>query len=225
LCGIQKTVECANTIDVYKKSNFAIGHRGAALMFPEHTASSYKAASVMGAGIIECDVTFTKDLELVCRHSQCDLHTTTNIVTVPEMNAKCTTPFSPGMEESPKCCTSDFTLEELKTLCAKMDASGGTDSAEEYAFGGTPSWRTDLYSTTGTSVCDEILTHSESIELIRISGDSYFAPELKSPGVEMPFTTPDGTVYTVDEYRQQIVDDYVKAKVPTEHVWLQSFVQ
>jgi glycerophosphoryl diester phosphodiesterase len=106
-----------------------------------------------------------------------------------------------------------------------MDASGGTDSAEEYAFGGTPSWRTDLYSTTGTSVCDEILTHSESIELIRISGDSYFAPELKSPGVEMPFTTPDGTVYTVDEYRQQIVDDYVKAKVPTEHVWLQSFVQ
>ena len=31
----------------------------------------------MGAGIVECDVTFTKDKELVCRHSQCDLHTTT----------------------------------------------------------------------------------------------------------------------------------------------------
>ena len=25
----------------------------------------------MGAGILECDVTFTKDLELVCRHAQC----------------------------------------------------------------------------------------------------------------------------------------------------------
>jgi glycerophosphoryl diester phosphodiesterase len=28
----------------------------------------------MGAGIIECDVTFTKDRELVCRHDQRDLH-------------------------------------------------------------------------------------------------------------------------------------------------------
>jgi len=44
-------------------------------------------AGGMGAGIIECDVTFTKDRELVCRHSQCDLHTTTNILTVPELAA------------------------------------------------------------------------------------------------------------------------------------------
>ena len=50
----------------------------------------------MGAGIIECDVTFTKDRELVCRHSQCDLHTTTNILTVPELAAKCTQAFSPA---------------------------------------------------------------------------------------------------------------------------------
>jgi len=48
----------------------------------------------MGAGILECDVTFTKDLELVCRHSQCDLHTTTNILTTP-LAAKCSVPFSP----------------------------------------------------------------------------------------------------------------------------------
>jgi glycerophosphoryl diester phosphodiesterase len=37
----------------------------------------------MGASVIECDVTFTKDAELVCRHAQCDLHTTTNIVAPP----------------------------------------------------------------------------------------------------------------------------------------------
>jgi glycerophosphoryl diester phosphodiesterase len=37
----------------------------------------------MGAGILECDVTFTRDRELVCRHAQCDLHTTTNILDTP----------------------------------------------------------------------------------------------------------------------------------------------
>ena len=54
----------------FRKTDFSIGHRGAALEFPEHTKESYVAAARMGAGIIECDVTFTKDRELVCRHSQ-----------------------------------------------------------------------------------------------------------------------------------------------------------
>ena len=64
----------------FKKTDFSIGHRGAALQFPEHTKESYEACARMGAGILECDVTFTKDGELVCRHAQCDLHTTTNIL-------------------------------------------------------------------------------------------------------------------------------------------------
>src|SRR5512147_2004989 len=50
----------------FRKTDFSIGHRGAALEFPEHTRESYVAAARMGAGIIECDVTFTKDRELVC---------------------------------------------------------------------------------------------------------------------------------------------------------------
>ncbi|WP_239649912.1 glycerophosphodiester phosphodiesterase family protein [Methylocucumis oryzae] len=62
------------------------------MQFPEHTEQSYKAGAKMGAGILECDVTFTKDKELVCRHSQCDLHTTTNILAT-DLAAKmfCTT--------------------------------------------------------------------------------------------------------------------------------------
>ncbi len=64
-----------------RETDFSIGHRGAALQFPEHTKGSYQAAARMGAGIVECDVTFTKDRQLVCRHSQCDLHTTTNRAT------------------------------------------------------------------------------------------------------------------------------------------------
>ena len=48
--------------------------------FPSTRKESYEAGARMGAGIVECDVTFTKDGQLVCRHDECDLHTTTNIV-------------------------------------------------------------------------------------------------------------------------------------------------
>ena len=84
------------------KRDFSIGHRGAALQFPEHTRESYLAAARMGAGIIECDVTFTKDRHLVCRHSQADLHTTTDILAHPNLVAKCTVPFEPGDQASGK---------------------------------------------------------------------------------------------------------------------------
>ncbi|MBM9510911.1 hypothetical protein JWH17_00785 [Desulfobulbus marinus] len=96
------------------------------MQFPEHTKESYEAAARMGAGIVECDVTFTKDTELVCRHSQCDLHTTTNILAIPELAAKCSEPFTPaefdaGTGELLKpaaanCCASDITLEN-RPLC------------------------------------------------------------------------------------------------------------
>ena len=68
-----------------KRQYFSIGHRGAPAQFPEHTKESYIAAARMGAGILECDVTFTKDKVLVCRHSQNDLHMTTNVLAHPEL--------------------------------------------------------------------------------------------------------------------------------------------
>src|SRR6187431_2008171 len=89
----QKLSQCTGP---FHKTDFSIGHRGAALQFPEHTKESYQAAARMGAGVIECDVTFTKDRQLVCRHSQCDLATTTNILSVPALAAKCTLPFTPA---------------------------------------------------------------------------------------------------------------------------------
>lgn len=163
----------------YEPHDFSIGHRGACLQYPEHTLESYTAAAIQGAGIVECDVTFTKDMELICRHAQCDLHTTTDVVLRPEMNAKCTTPWAPGV--SPRCCASDFTLEEIKTLCAKMDSRGlndGTETAEQYVYGGTADWRTDIHQ----YECSAVPTHKESIELIKM-WDAKFTPELKSPSV------------------------------------------
>jgi glycerophosphoryl diester phosphodiesterase len=203
----------------FEKSDFSIGHRGACLQFPEHTKESYEAAARMGAGIIECDVTFTKDRELVCRHSQCDLHTTTNILAVPELAAKCTQPFTPadpvtGAPASAMCCTSDITLAEFRTLCGKMDAANPRATNVSDYLDGTPSFRTDLYSSCGT-----LVTHAESIELISKLG-AKFTPELKTPSVAMPF---EGD-YTQEIYAQQMIDEYKARHIPANRVFPQSFL-
>jgi glycerophosphoryl diester phosphodiesterase len=206
-----------------RSKNFSIGHRGAAMQFPEHTKESYEAAARMGAGIMECDVTFTKDRELVCRHSQCDLHTTTNILAIPELAAKCTTPFSPAEFDSTtgertkaasaNCCASDITLAEFKTLCGKMDASDPNAATVEEYLGGTANWRTDLYS-----VCGTVVSHAESIDLFKTLGVK-MTPELKTPSVTMPY---EGN-YTQEAYAQQMIDEYKAARVSPRNVWAQSF--
>ena len=201
-----------------RPSDFSIGHRGAAMQFPEHTKESYQAAARMGAGIIECDVTFTKDLQLVCRHSQCDLHTTTNILAIPELAAKCTkgfTPYDPvtSTPASASCCTSDITLAEFKTLCGKMDSSNPKAATVAEYLGGMPTFRTELYATCGT-----VLSHKESISLIDGLG-AKFTPELKVPSVQMPFMG----VYTQEQYAQQMLDEYKAAGIDPRRVFPQSF--
>jgi glycerophosphoryl diester phosphodiesterase len=202
----------------YKRTDFSIGHRGAPLQFPEHTRESYEAAARMGAGVLECDVTFTKDRQLVCRHSQCDLHTTTNILAIPELTAKCTQAFAPadpasGKKASAKCCTSDITLAEYKRLRGKMDSfNANATNIDDYMVG-TERWRTDLYATSGT-----LLTHTESITLFKSLGTK-FTPELKEPGVKMPY---DGD-YTQEKYAQQMIDEYKSAGIDPKHVFAQSF--
>jgi glycerophosphoryl diester phosphodiesterase len=202
----------------FYQTDFSIGHRGAALQFPEHTRESYTAAAKMGAGIVECDVTFTKDRELVCRHSQCDLHTTTNILAIPELAAKCSQPFTPadpasGSPASASCCTSDITLEEFRQLKGKMDASNPSAVTVEEYLGGTPAWRTDLYTQNGT-----LMTHAESIQLFKSLGVK-FTPELKAPSVAMPY---EGD-YTQEDYAAQMIQEYKNAGVNPGDVWAQSF--
>ena len=211
----QKLSQCTGP---FHKTDFSIGHRGAALMFPEHSKEAYTAAARMGAGIIECDVTFTKDRQLVCRHSQCDLHTTTNVLAVPALASKCSQGFSPadpatGKKASAKCCTSDFTLAEFKQLTAKMDGANTDATTVADYINGTPRWRTDLYANSGT-----LMTHDESIALIKSLG-AKFTPELKSPEVPMPF---DGD-YTQEKYASQMLAAYKAAGIPASDVFAQSF--
>jgi glycerophosphoryl diester phosphodiesterase len=196
------------------KTNFSIGHRGAALQFAEHTEQSYKAGAKMGAGIVECDVTFTKDKELVCRHSQCDLHTTTNILDTP-LAGKCSvqpdltsaTPF-----KDVKCCTSDITVAEFKTLKGKMDAGNPNAKTVAEYLDSTPNFRTDLYSGNG-----KLMTHKESIELFKKLGVK-MTPELKGASVPMPF---DG--FTQEMYAQKMINEYKEAGVDPKKVFPQSF--
>jgi len=196
----------------FQRSDFSIAHRGAPLRFPEHTRESYLAAARQGAGYVECDVTFTRDLELVCRHSPCDLHTTTNIL-VTELASKCSTPFTPArfdaagrltVPASAACCTSDLSLEEFLSLRGKADRFDASATTPEQYLG--------VDSGQGT-----LMTHRQSIELFRELGVKMI-PELKKPDVEMPFKG-----FTREDYAQKIIDEYKEAGVPAADVRLQSF--
>jgi len=209
----------------FKKTDFSIGHRGGGtLQFPEHTKESHEAGARMGAGIQECDVTFTKDRQLVCRHDQCDLHTTTNILLTP-LADKCSKPFSPAEFDasgklvraaSALCCTSDLTVDEFKSLKGKMDASNpGAKTAQEFQ-GGTPNWRTDLHSTGAT-----LLTHKESIDLLEKLGSKY-TPELKGPNRAAKLQV-EAVFGSQSAYAQAMIDDYKAAGISPRKVFAQSF--
>lgn len=204
-----RLLSCSN--GPFRRSDFSIAHRGAALQFPEHTRESYTAAARMGAGIVECDVTFTRDAELVCRHDECDLHTTTNIVNTP-LNAKCSVPWS-GAGSSPRCCASDLTLAEFRTLKGKMDARNAQATTAEAYLGGTASWRTDLYSGRGT-----LMTLKESILLNRKLGVKH-TPELKAGDPERI----KAVFGSQANYAQKMLDVFKAAGVPARDVWAQSF--
>jgi glycerophosphoryl diester phosphodiesterase len=209
-----RLMQCRN--GPFRRTDFSIGHRGAALEFPEHSDVSYRAGARMGAGIVECDVTFTKDGELACRHSECDLHTTTNVVATP-LNQKCTIPWTGPVgpnQPAPLCCTSDFTLAELKTLQAKMDASNPAAATAQGYLGGTAGWRTDLY--TGRA---HVVSFRESIEINRKLGVKH-TPELKG-------ATHQDRVNAIfggqEQYAQALIDELVSAGVHPGDVFAQSF--
>ena len=197
------------------QSSFSIAHRGAPLEFPEHTVQSNNAAALMGAGIFECDVTFTKDKQLVCRHAQNDLQGTTNIL-LTSLREKCTKPFIPANGTEPaiaECRTTDITLKEFKTLRGKMDGFNKNAKDIQSYMAGTPSWRTELYSeASGT-----LLTHEESIALFKQFGGK-FTPELKEPVVPMPYLG-----LTQEQYAQALINDYKKAGISPKDVFPQSF--
>ena len=209
-------LSCAARTRVYQPSDFSIGHRGAPLQFPEHTAESYTAAARMGAGILECDVSITADGELVCRHAQCDLHTTTNILETP-LADRCSVP--PDMSsDTPysdvRCCTTDITLQEFKSLTGKMDAANRNAATLDEYLNATANWRTDLYTSINGGT---LLSHAESVDLFKRLGRK-MTPELKSVNAD---EFPPG--FDQSTYARKLIQEYIDAGVPPENVWAQSF--
>ena len=193
---------------------FSIGHRGAPLQFPEHTRESYLAAIRMGAGKVECDVVVTKDGALVCRHDQCDLHQTTNILLTP-LAKKCRQPFSPATATSPAeamCCSSDITLDEFQSLKGSMFGFNrqAKTAAETREF--QDPYRTRLYS---SHLSGELMTFAQSLALFTaFSVESI--PELKAYDESL-----DELSY--DQLRMKLIDELRMAGIKREAVFLQSF--
>ena len=196
-------------------TDFSIAHRGAPLGYPEHSREGYIAAARQGAGVIECDVTFTKDLELVCRHSQCDLATSTNILQT-DLASSCRTPFTPASKDSPasaKCCTNDITLKEFKTLCARSDKRNTHASSIDEYLKPLKSPIVDAPLDCGT-----VVSHKESVVLIDQLGRK-FTPELKRPEVAMPFAPG----FDQHAYADKMFAEYVDLGIDPMRVFPQSF--
>jgi glycerophosphoryl diester phosphodiesterase len=213
---------CAQRKSTFAHSDFSMGQRDASSPFPDHTKESYQAAARMGAGVIECAVTFTRDKQLVCRDAQNDLQTTTNILMTP-LAAKCSTPFMPAVIDAhgnllepatAECRTSDITLAEFKTLRGRMDAYNPYARTAEEFLGASGYIRTSQPTGAGSGT---LMTHKESIELFKRLG-AKMAPELKHPVVRMPF---DG--FTREAYAQKLIDEYKQAGVAPGQVRPQSF--
>lgn len=158
----------------------------------------------------------------MCRHAQNDLHTTTNILLTP-LASQCTRQFAPAVlgpngavvtPASAECRTSDITLAEFKTLRGKMDAFNPAAQTPAQFVGGTPDFRTDLYAgpTSG-----HLMTHRESIELFKALGVK-MTPELKEPGVTMPFNG-----FSQEAYAQKMIDEYKAAGESPRRVFPHSF--
>jgi len=205
----------------FHRTQFSIGHRGAALQFPEHTKESYEAAALQGAGIVECDTTFTKNGDFVCRHAQNDLHTTTNILQT-ALAATCIKAFRPAtldasgkvqVPASAECRASELSLEQFKSLRGKMDASNPAARTVDEYVGGTAAWRTDLYTGRGT-----LLTLRESIELNKRLGVMH-TPELKS-GDAVSINAVFGSQ---KDYALRFAQELRDAGVEPRDAWPQSF--
>jgi glycerophosphoryl diester phosphodiesterase len=211
----------------FRRSDFSIGHRGAALQFPEHTRESYEAAAVMGAGIVECDVTFTKDGHLVCRHAENDLHTTTNILVTP-LASTCIRPFTPASVDasgkpvpaSAECRASALSLQEFKSLKGKMDTFNPAATTAQQFLGGTAAWRTDLYNVVVAQPNDgaTLMTLRESIRLNKRNRIKH-TPELKGGDA----ATIARVFGSQERYAQELADVLHEEGVDPDDAWPQSF--
>lgn len=94
-----------------------LAHRGASAWRPEHTLGAYLKAMHDGADYIEPDLVMTRDGHLVVRHES-NIAETTDVANHPEFAHRHRTCVIDGVTQT-GWFTTDFTLDELKTLRAR----------------------------------------------------------------------------------------------------------
>ena len=202
----------------HKRNMESMALGGAAMEFPRNSKEAFVAAARMGAGALGCEATFSKDGHLVCREQVCDLHYTTDILLKDStLAAKCTSPFAAG--NGAKCCTTDFTKDELATLCSTMNMAtqASATTAAEFLMLSNDGWRTTIYQ---DGICSPVMSHTDFIALAQ-SLNVKIVSELKhgdysavTPAADAAGTTPssDGrTVSNKNDAADAFLADYVTA--------------
>ena len=212
----QKLSQCTGP---FHKTDFSIGHRGAALQFPEHTQGVLSGRGADGRrrdrmrrDVYKGPATGLPAFAMrsahhhqypvdagACRevhhavHSGRSRHRAEGLGKMLHQRHHA--------RPNSRRCRPRWT-DQIRTPTTAADYQNGT-----------PRWRTDLYSHSGT-----LMTHDESIALIKSLG-AKFTPELKAPEVAMPF---DGD-YTQEKYAAQMLRAYKDAGIPPSDVFAQSF--
>lgn len=116
----QKVV-ASEKLERIKKRDFKIvGHKGAAAYAPENTLSSIQIAMDMGVDMIEIDVHYTKDGEVVVFHDEDVSRTTTGTGKIHDMTLAEVKKLDAGSKFSPK-----FKDERVPTLAEVIDLIHG----------------------------------------------------------------------------------------------------
>lgn len=82
-------------------------------------------------------------------------------------------------------------------------------------LGGTPDWRTNLYSYS----CAEMMSLKDQIKQADALGRN-FTTEAKTPEIPMPFQGD----YTQEDFISQVAETFIELEIDPSRVWLQSFL-
>lgn len=108
-------VDYNHDVDLPTTRPLVVAHRGSSGTVPEHTVTAYRLAVDQGADVVECDVTVSKDLVLLCSHEAWINETTDIADHYPQ--SRINTYFVPDqLRNITDYFTVDFTMDELRQV-------------------------------------------------------------------------------------------------------------
>ena len=220
-----------------------IAHRGAPLGYPEHTIEAHDAGLRQGAGVIEADVAFTKDFELVVRHGFADLERDTDALAQLAAGTATFTPsvpFSPcvpagvdadgnATEEVPATAqvrTTDMTLREFQRLRGTNYGKANPKAQDHTEYKDVAPWKKELLQ------FGQVLSFRQFLERYKHVPGIRFTPELKQPQpADYEAVRQSGAVGAgltdqeiQDAFCDKLIHTIKDAGIPPQDIILQSFI-